>query len=146
MQTVIGLNAKLYYGTAGQTAAAELNIVKDVTITMETEEADITARASGGWKNTVPFLKSAAVEFEMIYDPSDAGFTALRNAYWNGTYISLFVSDGSGNGLSCDAGVYSMRIRQRLENVITAEFVCKTAVIGTPPRLPSWVAAPAPQT
>ena len=61
----LGLEAKLFYGAAGATAATEMTNVKDVTLNMETGEADVTTRAAEGWRLTAATLKEASVEFEI---------------------------------------------------------------------------------
>jgi hypothetical protein len=48
--------------------------VRDVTLNLEEGEADVTTRANNGWRATEPTLKEGSVEFEMVYDPADAGF------------------------------------------------------------------------
>ena len=91
----LGLDAKLYHGAAGSTATSEMSNCKDVTLTLETGEADITTRAAEGWRITAATLKDASLEFEMVWDTSDNGFKAIKNAYFNNTAIALFASDGS---------------------------------------------------
>jgi len=73
---VLGMNAKLYYGAAGSSASTEMGNVKDVTLTLEAGEADVTTRANLGWRATAPTLRECTAEFEMVWDPTDAGFTA----------------------------------------------------------------------
>ena len=45
----LGLDAKIFHGTAGQQASTEMTNVTDVTLNLETGEADITTRAAEGW-------------------------------------------------------------------------------------------------
>ena len=49
MAIVLGLDAKLMRGTAGATAATEVKNVKDLTLNLESGEADVTTRATEGW-------------------------------------------------------------------------------------------------
>ena len=62
----LGMNAKLYYGAAGASAATEMGNVKDVTLTLEAGEADVTTRANAGWRATAPTLRECTAEFEMV--------------------------------------------------------------------------------
>ena len=78
MAIVLGLDAKLFRGTAGTQAATEVTNVKDLTLNMETGEADVTTRATRGWKATAATLKEASLEFNILYDPADADFTAFQ--------------------------------------------------------------------
>jgi hypothetical protein len=68
MSIRLGMQAKLYHGTAGASATTELTNVKDVTLNLETGEADISVRASQGWRATVATLKNGSVEFSMLWD------------------------------------------------------------------------------
>jgi hypothetical protein len=43
---ILGKDAKLYHGTAGATATTEISNVRDVTLTLEAGEADVTTRAN----------------------------------------------------------------------------------------------------
>ncbi|OQB78870.1 MAG: hypothetical protein BWX88_05031 [Planctomycetes bacterium ADurb.Bin126] len=74
---LLGMNAKIYRGAEGAILAdlTEMGNVKDVTVTMEAGEADVTTRANSGWRATAPTLRECTVEFEMLWKPSDAGFT-----------------------------------------------------------------------
>ncbi len=90
---VLGMNAKLFYGTAGGPANTEMTNVRNVTLNLEAGEADVTTRANQGWRATAPTLRECSVEFEMIWDPSDAGFAAVKNAYLTNGLIALKVLD-----------------------------------------------------
>lgn len=82
MAIVLGLDAKLLRGTAGSTGATEVTNVKDLTLNLESGDADVTTRATQGWKASVATLKEASLEFGMLYDTEDADFTAFQTAYF----------------------------------------------------------------
>ncbi|OQA81987.1 MAG: hypothetical protein BWY31_03485 [Lentisphaerae bacterium ADurb.Bin242] len=63
MAVVLGLDAKLLRGTAGTTGATEVKNVKDLTLNLESGEADVTTRATNGWRASVATLKEASLEF-----------------------------------------------------------------------------------
>jgi hypothetical protein len=71
---ILGKDAKLYHGAAGSTPSTEMSNVRDVTLTLEAGEADVTTRANSGWRATAPTLRECTCEFEMVWDPADAGF------------------------------------------------------------------------
>ncbi len=77
MSLKLGIDAKLYYntGTYETPTWVELTNVRDVTLSLERSEADVTTRANAGWRATAPTLKEATIEFEMQWDTEDAGFT-----------------------------------------------------------------------
>ncbi|MBK9126279.1 MAG: hypothetical protein IPM13_00545 [Phycisphaerales bacterium] len=75
---ILGMDAKLYYGTAGAAAATLMGNVRNVTLNLEAGEADVTTRANSGWRATAPTLRECSVEFEMVWDPDDEGFTRQK--------------------------------------------------------------------
>ena len=86
MALKLGMQAKLYVKVGGVAAVgpwSELGNVKDVTLSLETGEADVTTRANAGWRATVGTLKEGSVEFEMVWNTGDAGFTAIKNAFFS---------------------------------------------------------------
>ena len=131
----LGLDAQLFHGAAGSTATSEMKNCKDVTLNLETGEADITTRAAEGWRITAATLKEASLEFEMVWDTSDAGFKAIKDAYFNNTAIALFASDGDGNGLDADFVVTSFSRSEPLEEALTVSVTCKPTLVT---RAPTW--------
>ncbi|HON68985.1 MAG TPA: phage tail tube protein [Phycisphaerae bacterium] len=139
MAIKLGMEAKLYYGPAGSTANTELNNVKDVTLNLETGEADVTTRGNQGWRATVATLKSGTVEFEMIWDTGNAGFTAIKNAYFNNTSIALAILDGpNGEGLDADFSITNFSRNEPLEEAITVSVTAKPTYST---RAPAWKTA-----
>lgn len=139
MSIVLGLNAKLLRGTAGTTAATEVKNVQDLSVSLESGDADITTRASAGWRASVATLKDASIEFGMIYDTTDTDFTAFSDAYFNNTAIALFASDGDGSGLDCDVVVTGFSIEQPLEDAMKVSVTCKPTITGgASSRAPQW--------
>lgn len=140
----LGMDAKLYYkagGVDGPGAWNELTNVKDVTLSLESGEADVTTRSNAGWRATVATLKEGSVEFEMVWDTSDTGFTALKDAYFNNDLIGLQVLDGAIDdpgvqGLKADFSVTSFSRNEPLEEAITASVSLKVTYSTTPP---TWV-------
>jgi len=96
MGVKLGLSAKLYYnnGTYESPNWQEISNAKDVTLSLESSEADVTTRANDGWRATVGALKDASVEFQMVWDSADAGFQKIRDAWLNGTGLEILVLDG----------------------------------------------------
>jgi hypothetical protein len=132
---VLGMNAKLYYGVAGATAATEMGNVKDVTLTLEAGEADVTTRANLGWRATAPTLRECTAEFEMVWDPADAGFAAIKNAFLTAGLIALKVLDqAGGQGPDGDFAITSFSRNEALEEAITVSVTAKLAVFR------SWIA------
>jgi hypothetical protein len=134
------MKAKIYRGNqvlAGQNAAAvnavtwtELGNVRDVTLNLETGEADITTRANDGWRATAATLKDGGVEFEMVWNVNDAGFTAIKDAWEDSAEISLAVMSGeltttNEEGLVSNFTVTNFSVSQALEEAITVSVTVK---------------------
>ncbi len=131
---VLGMNAKLYHGVAGGPANTEMTNVRNVTLNLEAGEADVTTRANLGWRATAPTLRECSVEFEMVWDPADAGFTAIKNAYLTNGLIALKVLDqAGGQGPDGDFSITSFSRSEELEEAITVSVTAKLAVFR------SWV-------
>ncbi|MCC7409957.1 MAG: hypothetical protein IT442_17960 [Phycisphaeraceae bacterium] len=126
---ILGMNAKLYHGTAGATAATELTNVRNVTLNLEAGEADVTTRANSGWRATAPTLRECTCEFEMVWDPADAGFTAIKNAFLTAGLVALKILDqAGGQGPDGDFSITSFSRNEQLEEAITVSVTAKLAV------------------
>lgn len=132
----LGLEAKLFYGNAGAKAATELTNVKDVTLNLETGEADVTTRAAQGWRATAATLKDGSLEFTMVWDTEDEGFIAIKDAFFDNTPIALMVDDGAGSGLDADFVVTNFSRSEPLEEALTVSVTCKPTYATRPP---AWV-------
>ena len=136
MAVVLGLDAVLYRGTAGTKATTEVTNVKDLTINLESGEADVTTRATEGWKAAVATLKEGSLEFGMLYDTADADFQAFQSAYFSNTPMALFVSDGAGTGLDADFSITGFNITQNLAAAMTVSVKARPTAST---RAPQWV-------
>lgn len=138
MSTVLGFNAKLFRGITGGDAETEVKNIKDLTVSLESGEADVTTRAAEGWKASIATLKEASLEFGMLYDTADLDFIAFKSAYLNGTALPLFISDGAGVGLTADFSITGFSVEQPLEEAMTVSVTAKPTDT-TSARAPKWV-------
>jgi len=148
MAQVLGLDAVLWIaepnsgGTAG--TYIEMSNARNVTLSLETSEADVTTRANTGWRATTPTLKDASIEFEAIYDTADTGFTAVQNGFLNDTDLWVKVLDGTtrdsagagsdttGSGLVAKCRVVNFSINQSLEEALTVSVSLKPTYGASP--------------
>jgi hypothetical protein len=135
MAHVLGMNCKAYYGTAEAelSSMTELTNVKDVTLNFQTGEADITTRANDGWKATAATLRECEATFQMQWDSSDAGFTAIQTAWLNSTTVELAFLTGASNaaGSQGPKGSFSITNFSRseaLEEAVMVDVTAKLAV------------------
>ena len=137
---VLGMDAKLYYNTSGAGGGGswiELSNAKDVTLSVEKGEADVTVRANNGWEAMKGTLKKAVIECGMVWDTEDPGFTALRNAFFNNTAIGIRCLDReNGEGLQADMDVTQFSRNEQLTEAISVDVTLKPTYSTT---APSWV-------
>ena len=142
MPTKLGMDAKLYYKAGGQDAVGEwleLANTKDVTLSLEAGEADVTTRANNGWRATVATVKDGTVEWEMVWDTGDAGFGAIKDAFLTNGVIGLQVLDdatGTGEGLQADFMITNFSRNEALEEAITVSVSAKVTYSAT---APTWI-------
>ena len=127
MATKLGLEAKCYYNANTYAAPTwtEIKRVKDLTLSLEKGEFDVSTRASGGWREIVNTLKDGSVEFGLLQAPTgtDTVFGAIRDAFLNGTSLEFLVLDGSSaasgsQGLRATMTVSSFQRSENLEEAI----------------------------
>jgi len=142
MAQVLGLDAKLWIAEPAADGSegtyAVVNNVRNVSLSLETAEADVTTRANEGWRATTPTLKDASIEFEMIYDTDDTdGFGKVQAAFLGDSDLWVKVLDGGtlesdGSGLVAKCRVTNFSINQSLEEAVTASVSLKPTS-GTAP-------------
>ena len=142
----LGLEAKLYRntGTYATPTWKEMENVKDLTLNLEASEADATTRGNGGWRATVAALKEGSIEFEMVWDTADDDFTAIQEAYFNGTEIEFAVLDGDvtvggTQGLRATMSILKFTRTEPLEEAITVSVTAKPTYADNPPE---WMKVP----
>jgi hypothetical protein len=146
MAVKLGLDAKLYRntGTIGSSLWTVVDNVRDVTLNLETGEADVTTRGNDGWRATIGTLKDASIEFEMVWDTEDGNFTAFKDAFFLGMPIELLVADGSmgaagAQGLRAVCRIINFTRSEALEEAITVSVTAKPTYSVSPP---SWLVSP----
>ena len=123
MAIVLGLDAILMRGPAGTTGSTEVKNVKDLTLNLESGDADVTTRATKGWRASVATLKEASLEFNILYDTEDEDYNAFADAYGNGT------------GLDADFSITGFSIEQPLEEALSVSVTAKPTASE---RAPQW--------
>ena len=139
---LLGMNAKIYQGAAAADPATlspatltEMGNVKDVTLSLEAGEADITTRANSGWRATAPTLRECSCEFEMVWKPGDAGFEAIKTAFLSAGTVALGVLTGAHDETGAEGPVGNWSITnfsrsEALEEAVTVSVTAKLAAFG----------------
>jgi predicted secreted protein len=131
----LGLDCKLFRGAAGETATELVENIKDVSLNMETSEADVTTRKANGWKLSLATLKDASVECTVLFDTEDEDYNFFCDAFMNKTPIALFITDGDGTGLDADFSVTNFSMEQPLEEAVSVSVTFKPTMVT---RGPEW--------
>jgi len=108
----VGLDMKLYYNsnTFASPTWVLLNNVRDLTGPDSFSEADVGQRGSA-MKATEPALRDISIEWEMVYDDTDAtGFVAMQTRYYARTLTELALADG----LIATSGTHYLRVETKL--------------------------------
>jgi len=142
----LGMNAKLYrHKTGTPNTWEEIANVKDLTLNLESGEADVTTRANSGWKATVGTLNEASIEFEMIWDEADVNFAAIQEAYFDKSKtLKLAVMSGDiavagSQGLVAVCAITKFSRSEPLAEAMTVSVTCKPTYAAV---APSWEQSP----
>jgi hypothetical protein len=139
---LLGLNARLYsattratwgaLGTDGYThegaapaGLAAINNVKDLTLPIETGEADVSTRGNNGWEASLATLKKGELTFNMVYDTGDAGMLLIQKSYFLNANLPLAVLDGD-KATSGTRGIWAdwmVTKFEKTENLADAQMV-----------------------
>lgn len=135
---VLGKDCILKHGAAGSTAATLVPTVRDLTVNMENDEADVSSRAGAGFKETALPLIGLSIDFEMLFDATEAICKGFITAYLARTKKAFLVTDASGDGWDADFVITNFTYGQPLNGAVVAKFTIKP----TPStRAPAWLDA-----
>jgi predicted secreted protein len=137
----LGIDCKLYFNNGGDWAAPtwqEIGNARDVNLSLETGEADVTTRGNAGWRATLATLKEGSIEFEMIWDTEDDAFAAFQQAYFSNAPIEVAAMDGDvaasgSSGLHAEFSVTNFSRNEPLEEAVTASVTIKPTYSANAP-------------
>lgn len=136
-------DAKLYIntGTYGSPTWSLICNVKDLTLSMENGEIDVTTRCGAGFREYVAGLTDVTIDFSMIYDPTDARWEDLRAAFFDKTAEEFLVLDGANNvvgteGLRLHAFVKSFTRNETLGEALMTDVSLRPTANAN--AAPSW--------
>lgn len=140
MASTIGHQCVLYFNAGSQLSPSwqELDTVRDVNLTLSSNEVDDTSRTTNGWRSKLAGLREWGADFEMIYDSANTGWQKVREAYFAGTAIEVLVLDGSilvdgQQGVRGTVFVTEFSRAEPLEDVVSNS----TTMVGN--GTPEWV-------
>lgn len=70
---ILSEDAKLYYNTGsyGSPTWTLICNVKDLTLSLESAEVDVSTRCGSGFNEYIAGLTDVSISYSMLYDPSD---------------------------------------------------------------------------
>ena len=143
MTAKLGLDCVLHRNTGsyGTPVWNDVPNVKDLTLNVEAGEADASTRGNGGWRAILATLKDGSIEFEMVWDTADAGFTAIKDAFFNNTPIEFAALDGpvgtaGSQGLRATMAITNFSRNEALEEAITVSVSAKVTYSAS---APTWL-------
>jgi len=139
---ILGLECELFAGPGGSALTdlmEEEHLVKlarGVDFSLTSALADVTTRGST-YRLQKRALKEASLSLELLYLPGDPVFELLFKSYDDGDVISVFSSDGQGNGLLFEGSVTEFSQPQPLEDavLVNATIVPTFSTV----RYPKWI-------
>ena len=143
MSTKLGLDARLYRNTGSYASPVweSLLDIKDLTLSLEKGEADVSTRGSGGFRLTKGTLKDASIEFQLQHNSETtptAQRKALRDAFLGNAGVELAVMDGDittvgTEGLRATFDVLNFSRNENLEESIVYDVTIKPTLAANPP-------------
>jgi hypothetical protein len=139
MGVTYGLDAKLYRGAAGSTAATEVKNIRDLTYNEEWNEEDVSTRGSA-WELTGVTLKKLSIDWEMVGRDDDVDLNAIRDAFVAKTPLAFKVIDkANGDGIDADFLVTKCARKQALKGAIFYDVSIKPTYVTRYPARVSQV-------
>jgi hypothetical protein len=140
MTTRLGLNAKAYRNTGsyGTPTWTEMKNIRDATLGDQMAEADVTRRASGGFRETEPTLREISFDYDAVNVVGDAEVTAVLTGYAARTALDIAIMDGDittagSNGVRARFKVFKRERSEELENAQMLAFSFKPCADTNPP-------------
>ena len=125
MAYVLGKDCTLKIGET------ELKNVKDVSLNLSAQTADVTTRKSGGWHEQMTTTKTLEITFQALFDSADTAFSTLQDAFMDGSSVSVSIT-GSGS-LSATCCVSNFSITQAIGDAVTVDITLKPMAGETAP-------------
>lgn len=132
MEMNLSLNAKLYRGAAASDPSTEITIIGNAKLNLALSEATVKIRASQ-FELTDTVLFQASIDFDILWDETDANFLALWTAFTTKTAMAFkCLSKANGKGLKADFKVVKFERNEDIESGIMAAVSIKPTIGQTP--------------
>ena len=136
MGITLGMNGSLQYNYDGS-GLTELGNVTNVEMNLEKAEADVTTRGNSGWRATQGTLKEGSLEFEMVWDDADSGFSDVKDAFLANDPIIFYVRHSTDplvtTGLYATFVISNLTRTEGLEEAMKANVTAEITTGAVPP-------------
>lgn len=151
----LGMRGKLYRNTGTYQSPIwnPVENVKDVTLTMSANEADVTTRAGGGFVQSLPTTTAIEVTFQMLSQTGDLDLDAIKTAFFNKTDIEIACMNGpitepDARGIRFTGRVYTFTRNEALADAQSFDVSIKPGPALHPVTsaylVPEWITGTAP--
>jgi len=131
----LGIEAKLYYGTANTNPTTEMESIRDLSIDMDSQTTSMPTRGGGGWDSTRTALRSLGFSGTMAWDSTAHDCKAFKNAYLLGTILALKALDSTSKGPVGDFVITKFGLNEPLTEGLEISWEAKC---NTTSRVPTW--------
>ncbi len=147
MSHVLSESAKTYYNTASYATPtwSEISNIANLSLNLDKDEIDLTTRGSGGFKEFVDGLIDAGIDFDLVWDTSDAAFTAIQTAYFAKTAVEFLILDGDegttgSQGLRVTCMIKKFSRSEQLGDALKVDVTIRP--VKNSDAAPAWYTAP----
>ncbi len=147
MAPILSQDAELHRNTASYASPtwAAMALVQDLTLNLTKDTVDVSTRGGGGWGEEIDGLKHATITFSMLYDTTDADFTAIEAAFNANTAIEFLCLDGASatsgkEGLRAACMVSGFTRNENLGEALTVDIELKP--VKNADAAPAWYTVP----
>lgn len=141
----LGRDGKTYRNTGSYASPVwnEIDNIREVTLNLEGEKADVATRKNGVWGAKVTVELMASVDFQMVWDSSDTDFLAISTAFFALSTIEFLVLDGAvatagSRGLRATCTISKFSRSEKLKEAMLADVSIEPAYADN---APSWYVA-----
>ena len=111
----------------------EIDVVRDVTFPMDKEIIEDRYRGDNGWTEKVGGYRSWRATFDMRYDPTDAGWIAVRDAFYSSDNVSIStITTDEAGGFSGTGTVANFEPGEPLQGAATTSVTFEGSGLLTP--------------
>ena len=138
-----GIDGKLYIcedGIGGAPPWTEVKNVQNLSTALSHTEHNVTTRGNGGFKASAAILKEVGLTFDMLHDPADDGYQAVRDAFGAKSVIGVAVMDkaidqAGADGVWFDGQVFQFERNEDYDKPMMMKVSLKPTYSANPPVL-----------